>query len=77
MNDTFDYVIGTEKIRPIDGFYQYSAKLRWLVRNSGSNAKVVSYAEHHIGNEYWGETAQDAYNKVDIAVRRWIERQTN
>ena len=77
MSDTFDYVIRTEKIRPIDGFYNYSAKLKWIVRNPGPHSKVVTASEHQIGNEFWGETAQDAYNKVDIAVRKWIDRQTN
>ena len=56
MKDTFDYAIGTEKIHPIDGFYSYSAKLRWLVRNPGPQFKAVSYSEHHIRNEFWGET---------------------
>ena len=77
MKDTFDYVIGTEKIRPIGGFYNYTAKLTRLVRNPGPDFKIVSFSEHHIGNEYWGETALDAYNKVDIAVRKWIDRQKN
>ena len=77
MKDTFDYVIGTEKIRPIGGFYNYMGKLTQLVRNPGPNFKVVTFSEHHISNEYWGETALDAYNKVEIAVRKWIDKQTH
>jgi hypothetical protein len=77
MRDTFDYAIGTEKMRPIDGYYQYSAKLKWLVRNPGPKSTVIRYAEHQIHNEFWGETAQDAYNKADSAVRKWIDRQSN
>lgn len=69
----YDYEILTEKLNPpIGGLRRYAAKviLSKLEDNNQSQRVIVEGL-----GEVWGNTEQEAYQKMQQAVEDWIARQ--
>jgi hypothetical protein len=73
MTTNFDYDIITLEAQPTSD-YRYLARIGRIVRNLGTDAQVVPWHEHQIP-EMWGLTQEEAYNKLENAIKEWIATQ--
>ena len=70
MATHFDYDIITLEAQPPSD-YRYTARVGHIVRNSGGIPEIVAWHEHRIP-ETWGLTEEEAYNKLENAIKDWI-----
>ena len=73
MATHFDYDIITLEAEPSSD-YRYIARVGHIVRNRGGDSEAVPWHEHQIP-EMWGFTEDEAYNKLENAIREWIAAQ--
>jgi hypothetical protein len=50
------------------------ARVGHIMRNSSDNPEIVPWHEHRIP-ETWGLTEEEAYNKLENAIKEWIATQ--
>ena len=69
----FNYdIITLEAKQPSD--YGYIARVGHILRNRSNYSETVFWHEHQIP-ETWGFTKEEAYNKLENAIKEWIEIQ--
>ena len=70
MATYFDYDIITLETEPTSD-YRYVARVGRIVRNLGDHSEIIPWQEHQIP-EMWGFTQDEAYNKLENAIKEWI-----
>lgn len=73
MATHFDYDIITLEAQPSSD-YRFTARVGHIMRNSGGAPEIVPWHEHQIP-EMWGFTEEEAYHKLEQAIKDWIATQ--